>query len=99
MEWLHAENPPSEDICDVIGFNESWIDEDFNPHGIRICTHFDGGWTCAKWNAIHDCYISMNSDDDPDAIPEKWCHAPVYSYPPRPDCREPGPGKGKNLKT
>jgi hypothetical protein len=45
----------------VLGFSKEWIDEDFNPDGIREC-HYSGStvesaeWISAKWWDYQDCW-------------------------------------------
>src|SRR6185503_14849050 len=59
--WVKVENdlPPTCTIVD--GFNEIWIDEDFNPEGIRECFLADEGyWTSAEWNNDQDCWDADN---------------------------------------
>ena len=82
-KWISVEDelPEGDSIknpreIEVIGFNKSWIDPDFNPLGQRSCTYFDGGWISAKWNACHDCYISVEEDTNRDAIPTHWQPSP-----------------------
>lgn len=43
---------------EVIGYNEKWIDEDYNPNGTRICFYSKDYkyWTIAVWNNEQDCY-------------------------------------------
>lgn len=52
--------PKKEDIDkhELLGFSRGWIDEDYNPKGIRICfCNGDGTeWVSAKYNNYHDCY-------------------------------------------
>lgn len=38
---------------ELIGFNELWIDPDFNPNGTRLAFQTDGGdlgWCSLRWN-------------------------------------------------
>lgn len=67
-EWINAgkDLPPNCTIVD--GWNKNWIDEDFNPEGIRECFLQDkGGWVSARWNAQHDCW-----DNDEETSPTMW---------------------------
>jgi len=64
-QWISVEDelPIPEKNIEVIGYNSEWINEDFNPNGTRICCFIDNEeWTTAKWNDIHDCYISTSKD-------------------------------------
>lgn len=43
----------------VLGYNPEWVNEDFNPKGVRECFASDGGedgWISAKWDSDSDCY-------------------------------------------
>lgn len=59
---------------EVLGFHPSWIDEDYNPDGIRVCFRDDLDWYCARWNNSHDYYVTDESDL---AMPEKWMYKPA----------------------
>jgi len=60
----------------VLGFSPEWIDEDFNPDGIREC-HYSGlsvqdaEWVSAKWCDSQDYW-----DADCDTAPTHWCAIP-----------------------
>ena len=48
---------------DVIGFNQEWIDEDFNPNGTRICHQnelSESGWTSLAWNNDQDGWFDRD---------------------------------------
>lgn len=45
----------------VLAYNKAWIDEDFNPHGIRIgFRNGDNDFTSAHWWADQDCYMTIS---------------------------------------
>lgn len=49
---------------EVICFNKSWIDEDFNPNGIRIgFLNGDGDFTTAHWWDYQDTYMTISKTD------------------------------------
>lgn len=51
----------------VLGFNEKWVHEDFNPSGVRTCHWCDlQGWVSAYWNNYHECYDTRISIEDND---------------------------------
>ena len=63
-EWISVkDNPPAIGI-EIIGFNEKWIDEDFNPNGTRQCVVDDMGWMIARWNASDDYWVTDYTADD-----------------------------------
>lgn len=66
MEWIEIteKNIPE---GEVLLFNEKWINEDWNPKGIRIGFHDDvSGWVSACWCNYHDEYHTRYSDEDND---------------------------------
>lgn len=66
MKWIKlTEDNKPEEGQELLLFNEKWIDEDFNPKGIRIGFYSDaGGWITAYYCNIHDCYHTRISDED-----------------------------------
>ncbi len=75
FEWiLVSERIPEYE--EVLGYNEKWIDEDFNPDGIRICfPDGDGNWTSAKWNNEQDHYhthAEWKCEQGKDFNPTHW---------------------------
>ena len=67
---------------EVILHNPKWINEDYNPKGVRI-GFFDDvmGWVSAYWCSYHDCYHTRLSTEDnvhfkdskgADQIPTHW---------------------------
>lgn len=72
-EWIQSDlsEPPVGEA--VIGCASRWLDEDFNPRGVRECMRTDEGpWISATWNPAHDCY--ENSFGDP---PDYWMRFPI----------------------
>ena len=65
-QWASVETVP-EDSQLVDMFHEEWIDEDFNPEGIRQGFYIENDyWTSAEWNGDQGCW--ENSLDSP----QKW---------------------------
>lgn len=63
---VSEELPPEGE--EVLFFHEDWIDEDFNPKGIRIGFYESDDYTTAKWWSIQDCYMTISHsecDDNP----------------------------------
>lgn len=61
MNWKKfKEEKPSEGE-EVLAYHPSWIDEDFNPRGIRI-GFWNGGddFKSAHWWDYQDCYITIS---------------------------------------
>ena len=55
----------SESGFEYLLYNEKWINEDYNPKGIRIGFLDDvSGWVTAKWCNYHDCYHTRTSIED-----------------------------------
>ena len=61
--WHKTEEELPEHGFEVIGYSEGWIDEDFNPKGMRVCYLDDFGWHSAKWNNDQDCWYSVGKED------------------------------------
>jgi hypothetical protein len=59
----------------VIGFNELWIDEDFNPKGTRECYYRDINWVSAKFNP---------DIDEWEGVIESPTHVMLLPNPPKP---------------
>jgi hypothetical protein len=74
-KWISVDDKLPIDGCEVIGFNEKWIDEDFNPNGTRICGYNDGiCWIIVRWNPSQDCWMTDFTDDSDcqSEIPTHW---------------------------
>lgn len=55
--WVKTsqEEPPINTI--VLGFNKKWMNEDYNPEGVRQCFLYDdGAFVSTYWNNEHDCF-------------------------------------------
>lgn len=68
MNWkkYKQEKPPIGE--DVLAYHPDWINEDFNPRGIRIGFSLDDGdFVSAHWWDYQDCYMTIshsNCDDN-----------------------------------
>lgn len=81
MNWIEIteENKPKDEV--VLGFNTKWIDEDFNPDGVRLCHWCDlSGWVSSYWSNYHECYYTRNSvvDDELYKLPNKEDQIPTH---------------------
>lgn len=55
LKWEDAVTNPPPPLTVVLGYNEKWIDEDFEPEGIRECFMSDDGeWNSAVWDNDQD---------------------------------------------
>lgn len=54
----------------VLGYSPKWVNEDFEPEGIREC-FYNEEWCSAKWNNDRDCW-----DADYDTKPTHWMQRP-----------------------
>ena len=61
--WKQVASGNVPEGVELIGFDHSWINEDFNPDGLRACFLNDGVWISAFWNDYQDTY--QNSNDEP----------------------------------
>ena len=62
---FEEEMPPEHE--EVLFYNEKWINEDFNPRGIRIGFMSNDDFTTAHWWNYQDTYETINHvncDDD-----------------------------------
>lgn len=72
LRWrdVNIELPPIDK--EVIAKSAKWIDEDFNPRGIRVGFMTDHGFISAKWVDYHNCYIEKRSEDNTNEMPTHW---------------------------
>lgn len=64
--WNKTNEIKPEVGLEVLGFSKSWIDEDFNPDGIRACflnENEDGYWMIAGWDACNDLWTTRYSEN------------------------------------
>ena len=82
MNWKKfKEEKPSEGE-EVLAYHPSWIDEDFNPRGIRI-GFWNGGddFKSAHWWDYQDCYITISHCDCDDKDAERAMAFLKEAYP------------------
>lgn len=92
IEWLNfkEQEPPFGE--EVLAFNRKWIDEDFNPRGIRVGFLSDEGFISAFWYDEQDCYetiskLQCESNKDfyrshiDNTEPEFWTYFPEFVNP------------------
>lgn len=73
MEWIkyNEQKPPLGQ--EVLAYHPDWVDEDFNPKGIRIgfqdlSEGDDGDFVSAHYWSYQDCYMTISHsecDDNP----------------------------------
>ncbi|MGI9582624.1 hypothetical protein ACR1PO_15620 [Chryseobacterium sp. RRHN12] len=61
--WIRVEDILPEEGFEVICFNEKWIDEDFNPKGVRIGFLNGNEWTTAHYWNYQDTYVTISYSD------------------------------------
>lgn len=61
--WRNAEEelPPLGE--EVLFFHEDWIDEDFNPKGVRIGFRLDDDYVTAHYWSHQDCYMTISHSE------------------------------------
>jgi hypothetical protein len=71
-----TELPP--ESTHVIGFSQSWVDEDFNPDGIRDCFRSGDGddWQSCWWNDPCDQYETQAGRTGGHGAPTHWMIRP-----------------------
>lgn len=57
--WYKVSEKTPEMGVEIIGYNQDWVDEDFNPNGTRVCFYDDTGWYSAKWSNDQDSYSTV----------------------------------------
>lgn len=63
--WIKVSDELPERGVEIQLFNKLWINEDFNPLGIRFGFLDDvSGWVSAYWCNYHDSYHTRTSDED-----------------------------------
>lgn len=82
QRWIPIEEELPELGVEVLFKNEKWINEDYNPDGVRIGFRDDGaGYVTAYYCSYHDEYHTRNSEEDngqfeqakaEDQIPTHW---------------------------
>ena len=61
--WTKVEELLPDEGIEVLCFNEAWIDEDFNPKGIRIGFLNGSEWTTAHYWNYQDTYITISHSE------------------------------------
>lgn len=56
LKWIALNDQIPEIGIEYLGYNPEWINEDYNPKGVRIWFRDDLGWYSAKYNNTHDCW-------------------------------------------
>lgn len=79
MEWKEITRKIEKEVEGqvVIGYSPEWIDEDYNPKGVRecfTCCAGEKGWTSMKWCGYHDDWHCDN-----DTAPTHICLIPETS--------------------
>lgn len=74
--WKSIQNTPPGDGVEVLLFSAEWIDEDFNPTGVRPGFAEDNAsrWVIARWSAHHHEYITDHIEVKPfrNGLPTHW---------------------------
>ena len=73
--WIPCSERLPDGIPVVIGFNPDWIDDDFNPKGVRECALYGDGteWMTARWCDLHD---QWHTTYEHEAEPTHWMEYP-----------------------
>lgn len=89
--WIGVNNQMPEEGEEVLCFNEHWINEDFNPKGIRIGFLTSSGFTTAHWWDYQDTYMTISKEEvesEPQAFsdtikahtePTHWMRIPGFN--------------------
>lgn len=71
MKWTLSSKDLPPECTIVLGFCKEWIDEDYNPEGIRDCFYNDSYWCSSFWNNEQDGF-----DTDWNTNPTYWMQRP-----------------------
>jgi hypothetical protein len=71
---------------EVVGWNESWLNDDFNPRGTCACFLTDSGWVISWWCSDCDEYHTkrpgqMSEGEFDPGEPTHWVWMPVKTKP------------------
>ena len=82
-KWVKIDKKhPLPKFEEVFAFNKEWIDEDFNPKGVRIGFLGEDGFISAVWDSEYDMYGCVHEEGDdydssqkqPDGTYKTWYH-------------------------
>ena len=87
VRWIPLTEKEPEEGFEVLLYNKNWINDDWNPKGVRI-GYKDGvcGWISAYWCNYHDDYHTRTSDEDDkqfedykaeNQVPTHWIEIPL----------------------
>lgn len=75
-----------EEGFEVIGYNKSWINEDYNPEGTCLCFINDDDWIVLQWCGYCDEWHTKNTGDSDETLklknqyrieaPTHWTYKP-----------------------
>lgn len=91
-EFVSVSEVPIDEVNFVIGFNKAWIDEDFNPKGVRMGFMSNGEFISAYWWDYQDDFIAISKsicESNPDFFrnhientePTHWAPIPPTAKP------------------
>lgn len=104
-KWIPVSSLTYEPGIEVIGFNESWIDEDVNPEGTCLCffqATDPGYWVISKYCNYHDEWHTRYSHEAEEELgkefgghdyidaPTHFMFKPAPPLPPAPERKEEG---------
>ena len=70
-EWISVDADPPPYATIVDGYSSKWVDEDYNPDGVRECFLGNSEWFSAVWNNEQDCFDTDGSK------PTHWRRKPA----------------------
>jgi len=87
VRWIPLTEKEPEEGFEVLLYNKNWINEDWNPKGVRVgYLGGVGGWISAYWCNYHDDYHTRTSDEDDkqfedykaeNQVPTHWMEIPA----------------------
>ena len=80
-QWVRVEDATGNEFW---GYHPEWVDDDFNPQGIRPIAYAGDHFICARWTPIHDEWITDKTCEQPEYV----THAMLPPPPPPMNRRE-----------
>ena len=91
--WISVDDKPIPKGQFVIAYHPKWVDEDFNPQGVRIGFQGDDGFISAYWWDSEDDFIAIGKwkwENDPrmqeflnchldNSEPTHWTYIPEFN--------------------
>lgn len=82
MNWIETKNELPPFGTEVLAYDKTYVDEDFNPEGIRTAylqedmpNDYSAKWVIAMWNPMQDVWETV---EEGDVIEGETIYAPSH---------------------